>query len=149
VRWLVDECVDAALAILLRELGHDVIYMSDVAPRATDTEVMARAYSENRILLTEDKDFGRSGLPTSKTGSRHRASAHQFSAALAQGDTTAGSHRSVWRDIVRTLHGYRGGAVPLAPAATTVAMNCDRPPTLAGDVPYHRRLRCGYLPSPA
>jgi predicted nuclease of predicted toxin-antitoxin system len=58
VRWLVDECVDAALAVLLRELGHDVIYMSDVAPRATDTEVMARPYSEDRILLTEDKDFG-------------------------------------------------------------------------------------------
>lgn len=58
MRWLVDECVDAALAGQLRQLGHDVAYMSDVAPRATDTEVIERAHSENRLLLTEDKDFG-------------------------------------------------------------------------------------------
>jgi len=58
VRWLIDECVDAALVAQLRGSGHDVSYMSDVAPRATDPEVMHRAYSENRLLLTEDKDFG-------------------------------------------------------------------------------------------
>jgi predicted nuclease of predicted toxin-antitoxin system len=58
VRWLIDECVDAALVAQLREYGHDVSYMSDVAPRATDPEVMHRAHSENRLLLTEDKDFG-------------------------------------------------------------------------------------------
>jgi predicted nuclease of predicted toxin-antitoxin system len=58
VRWLVDECVDVELAALLRSSGHDVVYMSDVDPRATDTEVMGRAHRENRLLLTEDKDFG-------------------------------------------------------------------------------------------
>jgi predicted nuclease of predicted toxin-antitoxin system len=42
----------------LRASGHDVISMSDVAPRATDAEVMSRANSEIRLLLTEDKDFG-------------------------------------------------------------------------------------------
>src|SRR3984893_10100090 len=50
--------MDAALAAQLRHAGHDVVYMSDVAPRATDAEVMRRAYRENRVLLTEDKDFG-------------------------------------------------------------------------------------------
>ena len=67
MRWLVDECVDAALVVQLRESGHDAIYMSDVAARATDAEVMERASSEQRLLLTEDKDFGdlvfRQGLP--------------------------------------------------------------------------------------
>ncbi len=58
MRWLVDECVDAALAAQLRKLGHDVAYMSDVAPRATDAEVTRRAHNESRLLLTEDKDFG-------------------------------------------------------------------------------------------
>jgi predicted nuclease of predicted toxin-antitoxin system len=58
VRWLVDECVDADLVALLRRTGHDVVYMSDVAPRAPDAEVMSRAHRENRLLLTEDKDFG-------------------------------------------------------------------------------------------
>ena len=58
MRWLIDECADAALAELLRRSGHDVVYMSDVAPRAADPEVMNRADRENRLLLTEDKDFG-------------------------------------------------------------------------------------------
>jgi predicted nuclease of predicted toxin-antitoxin system len=58
VRWLVDECVDAGLATLLFESGHDVVYMSDVAPRASDPDVLNRADREGRLLLTEDKDFG-------------------------------------------------------------------------------------------
>jgi predicted nuclease of predicted toxin-antitoxin system len=58
VRWLIDECVDANLAALLRGLGHDVVYVSDLTPRAADTEVMNRAHHENRLLLTEDKEFG-------------------------------------------------------------------------------------------
>jgi predicted nuclease of predicted toxin-antitoxin system len=58
VRWLVDECVDAALVTLLRQLAHDVVYIADVAPSATDVVVMSRADRENRLLLTEDKDFG-------------------------------------------------------------------------------------------
>jgi predicted nuclease of predicted toxin-antitoxin system len=58
VRWLVDECVDAALVADLRDTGHDVIYMSDADPRADDVEVMRRAQHDLRLLLTEDKDFG-------------------------------------------------------------------------------------------
>jgi len=55
---LIDECVDANLATLLRESGHDVVYMSEVAPRTADREVLNLAARENRLLLTEDKDFG-------------------------------------------------------------------------------------------
>ena len=58
MRWLIDECVDAALAAQLHELGHDVTYMSEIAAHATDAEVMRRAQIETRLLLTEDKDFG-------------------------------------------------------------------------------------------
>lgn len=58
MRWLLDECVDADLVTLLRESGHDVVYIADVAPRTKDSEVMNRADREDRLLLTEDKDFG-------------------------------------------------------------------------------------------
>lgn len=58
MRWLVDECVDAELAAVLRQTGHDVTYMAEAAPRATDVEVLSRAEREHRLLLTEDKDFG-------------------------------------------------------------------------------------------
>ena len=58
MRWLADECVDAALVSRLRAAGHDVVYMAEVAPAASDAEVMTRARIEGRVLLTEDKDFG-------------------------------------------------------------------------------------------
>jgi predicted nuclease of predicted toxin-antitoxin system len=58
MRWLVDECVDASLITLLRQIGHDVVYVPDITPRAADSELMRFADSENRLLLTEDKDFG-------------------------------------------------------------------------------------------
>jgi predicted nuclease of predicted toxin-antitoxin system len=58
VRWLIDERVDTGLVSHLRAAGHDVVYMAEVAPRDSDTEVTARAQEEQRLLLTEDQDFG-------------------------------------------------------------------------------------------
>ena len=58
MRWLADECVDAALVRRLRGAGHDVIYAAEVASGATDAQILRRANDEDRLLLTEDKDFG-------------------------------------------------------------------------------------------
>jgi predicted nuclease of predicted toxin-antitoxin system len=58
VRWVADECVDADLVQQLRSADHDVLYVMEVARRATDAEVTELAASENRLLLTADKDFG-------------------------------------------------------------------------------------------
>lgn len=58
VRWLVDECVAAPLVASLRSLGHDVLYVAEVAAGLSDADVIALAAREKRILLTEDKDFG-------------------------------------------------------------------------------------------
>lgn len=58
MRWLADECVDASLVARLRAAGHDVVYMAEIAPTASDAEVVRRAQQDGRLLLTEDKDFG-------------------------------------------------------------------------------------------
>jgi predicted nuclease of predicted toxin-antitoxin system len=58
VRWLADECVDAGLVTRLRSESHDVTYIAEVHASAADRQVLAMALSENRLLLTEDKDFG-------------------------------------------------------------------------------------------
>jgi predicted nuclease of predicted toxin-antitoxin system len=58
MRWLVDECVGAELVRRLRNEGHDVAYMAAEGAGATDPQVLQRAREENRVLLTEDKDFG-------------------------------------------------------------------------------------------
>ncbi len=43
---------------MLIEEGHDVLSALDVDQKATDQEIMALAVGEDRILITEDKDFG-------------------------------------------------------------------------------------------
>ena len=58
MRFLADECCDTNLVASLRENGHDVLYIFEKKPGASDDEVLIDAYNEKRILLTEDKDFG-------------------------------------------------------------------------------------------
>jgi predicted nuclease of predicted toxin-antitoxin system len=58
MRFLADECCDFAAVRALRVEGHDVLAVSDVQFRSADKELMELALAENRILLTEDKDFG-------------------------------------------------------------------------------------------
>jgi predicted nuclease of predicted toxin-antitoxin system len=58
VRWLADECVAGPVVDRLREAGHDVTYLAELAPATSDTEAIALAHREDRFLLTEDKDFG-------------------------------------------------------------------------------------------
>jgi predicted nuclease of predicted toxin-antitoxin system len=58
VRWLVDECVDAALVSSLRAACHDVSYISEIASGLTDEDALRLAQEQQRVFLTEDKDFG-------------------------------------------------------------------------------------------
>ena len=58
MRFPADECCDAALVGALRDDGHDVLYAVESLRGVTDDEVLHQAFSERRVLLTEDKDFG-------------------------------------------------------------------------------------------
>src|SRR6187402_2832072 len=58
MRFLADENCDFAVVRALRDAGHDVATVKDLAPGARDDEVIALALDERRTLLTEDKDFG-------------------------------------------------------------------------------------------
>ena len=58
MRCLIDECCDAGIVSLLRKDGHDVLYVLEANPGISDDEILMEAFSQNRILLTEDKDFG-------------------------------------------------------------------------------------------
>ena len=68
-RFLADESCDFAVVRALRAARFDVVAMVERAPGATDERVIELARSESRILLTEDRDFGRlvfaAGRPTS------------------------------------------------------------------------------------
>ena len=58
VQFLADESCDFAIVRILRVNGYDVIAVAEYMQRSVDDELIAQAHQENRILLTEDKDFG-------------------------------------------------------------------------------------------
>ena len=58
MRFLVDECTGPAVARWLREKSHEVFSVYEEARGITDAEILEKAYSENWILITNDKDFG-------------------------------------------------------------------------------------------
>ena len=58
VRFLADESCDFAVVRALRAADHDVVAVSEQSPRAEDSDVIQMALEDERIVLTEDKDFG-------------------------------------------------------------------------------------------
>jgi predicted nuclease of predicted toxin-antitoxin system len=58
MRFLADESCDFAVVRALRSADHDVLAIAEVSQREEDQDVMERAVRENRVLITEDKDFG-------------------------------------------------------------------------------------------
>ena len=58
MKFIVDESTGAAVVEYLRRAGHDVLAVAEVMPQADDRGILIRATSEERILVTNDKDFG-------------------------------------------------------------------------------------------
>jgi predicted nuclease of predicted toxin-antitoxin system len=58
MKFLLDVCASSrALRTLLTELDHDVLSALEHDPRASDEVLLALAIREERVLVTEDKDF--------------------------------------------------------------------------------------------
>lgn len=56
---LLDQMLDEEVAEALRDLGHDVVRVSEVGLEGADDEaVLERAVREARVLLTLDEHFG-------------------------------------------------------------------------------------------
>ena len=58
MRILADEDVAGPLVTWLRSEGHDLIWMAEVGPGADDASVIGRAMEQDRVILTQDRDFG-------------------------------------------------------------------------------------------
>ncbi len=59
MKLLLDTCVWGGACEVLRASGHDVIWAGEWPEDPGDDEILARAHSESRILVTLDKDFGK------------------------------------------------------------------------------------------
>jgi predicted nuclease of predicted toxin-antitoxin system len=58
LRFLADECCDFAVVRALRAEGYDVFAVGEVMQHSVDRSLIELAAEGDRILLTEDKDFG-------------------------------------------------------------------------------------------
>jgi predicted nuclease of predicted toxin-antitoxin system len=59
VKFLLDVCSSSrSLEAFLLQRGDDVQSIVSVDPKASDEEVMNAALRDDRILITEDKDYG-------------------------------------------------------------------------------------------
>jgi predicted nuclease of predicted toxin-antitoxin system len=67
MQLLANESVPRLTVDALRAAGHDLIWARTDMAGSSDEDVLARAQAENRILVTNDKDFGdlafQAGLP--------------------------------------------------------------------------------------
>ena len=58
MRFIVDECTGKRVAQWLKQEGHKVFSVYEEARGISDEEILRKAFAENWILITNDKDFG-------------------------------------------------------------------------------------------
>lgn len=58
MRFLVDECTGPNAAAWLRKQGYEVFSAYEEARESPDDFLIEKAFAENWILITNDKDFG-------------------------------------------------------------------------------------------
>lgn len=58
IKFIVDESVDFPVVNYLRSKGFDAASIVEDYPSLDDIEILKIAFKENRILITNDKDFG-------------------------------------------------------------------------------------------
>lgn len=59
MKFLLDVCVSSRkLRAFLAGEGHDVLSAVEIDARASDDRLLALALQDERVLITEDKDFG-------------------------------------------------------------------------------------------
>jgi predicted nuclease of predicted toxin-antitoxin system len=103
VRLLVDECCDPRLVAALRGAGHDVRYGLETDPGASDEQLVALSIEQERILITEDKDFGELAIRHGRSlpgliliriapENRRRKPARVLALLAKQGERLAGSY---------------------------------------------------------
>ncbi len=57
-KFMADECFSGPIIRAMRAFGFDVKRSAESLPAAGDEEVLAAAFAQQRVLLTEDFDFG-------------------------------------------------------------------------------------------
>lgn len=70
MRFLIDANLGRKFARLISKAGYNAVFISDLLANASDEDILALAGREDRVVITNDKDFGELifKLGTSSTG---------------------------------------------------------------------------------
>ena len=68
MRVIVNENITGTVIRELRQRGHDVLSVKESMRGANDASILQRAEAEQRLVVTQDKDFGRISLQISSAG---------------------------------------------------------------------------------
>jgi len=123
MRFLADENMPGPAVAALRARGHDVLWIRDSKPGASDAVVLELAQRDRRVLVTADTDFGelafRSGLPA-----RCGVVLIRLDWAEPDGDnravTAALSLREDWSGVFAVVERDRVRIRPLPPSAREI-----------------------------
>lgn len=66
MKFLADENFPGPSVALLREAGHEVLHIGDIASGSSDEDVVLRANEDERTLLTFDSDMGTLAIARSR-----------------------------------------------------------------------------------
>lgn len=58
MRFIVDECTGVRVAEWLRQQEYEVFSIYEEARGMSDDEIIKKAFAENWVLITNDRDFG-------------------------------------------------------------------------------------------
>ena len=58
IKFLADESCDFVVVRSLRSAGYDVVSVAESFPSISDIKILRKSVEDQRMLLTEDKDFG-------------------------------------------------------------------------------------------
>lgn len=58
MKLFADENIEQPIVAFLRQDGNDVLYAAEIAVASPDTDILARANREDRVIVTNDLDFG-------------------------------------------------------------------------------------------
>jgi predicted nuclease of predicted toxin-antitoxin system len=118
MRILANENFPSDAIAALRQRGHDVAWIRADAPGSSDRQVLTRADTENRVLITFDKDFGelafRANLPASSGIILFRISAPS-SAHVARVAVAVPESRTDWAGHFAVVEDVRIRMTPLSP----------------------------------